>query len=208
MIDWLPPKKTPTMDTSDERVLGTFGQVSFAKIQQSNTEDEQSVVIVGVGTLVVTSKRVRWCSEGGNEQLEFLSSALIMHALSREGNSPDFEQPCIYCQVDELLGLELYFAPANIDLLDVIFRTFSETSMLNPPPEEEEEMGEDFEGFYGEVDSTIMMGFQDQSREEGEASSDAREAMLAHLDSILQVPPHLDITNSEQFEDPPNADGP
>ncbi len=126
-----------------------------------------------------------------------------MHAISREGCGEDFSRPCIYIQLDDSKGLpaEVYFAPSAPDLLEASFRAFSQTALLNPPLEDADGgmlAGEDgFEGFYGEVDSELIgssVGDDDDDGAEYDAdptSEEGRTAMLAHLDSILQVPPSL-----------------
>ncbi len=68
-----------------------------------------------------------------------------------------------------------------------------------------------FDGFYGEIDQEIVGGGDEDY--DGTPSEEQRAAMLAHLDSILQVPPSLEIhdegeDHDEQFEEEAEADGP
>mmetsp|Transcript_9654 Transcript_9654/g.12677 ORF Transcript_9654/g.12677 Transcript_9654/m.12677 type:complete len:203 (+) Transcript_9654:19-627(+) len=190
-----------------ESVIESVKDVTLARVQNDADNDTSTTQILGVGELLITSQQVKWIPVSDDiEKVEFPSSDLIMHALSREGNPPDFVRPCIYCQVDESLGLELYFAPADSGDLERCFRAFSHTCMLNPP-ESESEMPEDgptdFNGFYGEVDDSLVMSFEETNSNNNGVTQNDHDAMLAHLDSILQVPPHLVRNGTErgQFED-------
>ena len=79
--------------------------------------------------------------------------------------------------------------------------------MLNPPAEEDEagmfEGVEIGDGFYGNVGDTFVNSTDEEGQESEVTSEHTREAMLAHLDSILQVPPHLEV---EQGPDPAQFD--
>jgi len=200
-----------------EHVLTTLATVTLAC---SSEESEGDVHSRGDGTLYVTSKRIVWVpSSSGAEPFECEATSLNMHAVSREGVE-SFAHPCIYCQLDQSKGLpeEVYFAPSDQALLEDCFRSFSQTAMLNPPPDEEDNSGglfggegEGFEGFYGEVGDELMMpeGRAPPSESSPGATEEERASALAHLDSILQVPPQFEL-QAGQFSDDvePNASGP
>jgi len=191
----------------NEAVLYTSSDVTFAQMAASD-DDDAVVEDKGVGTLFVTSSRIVWV--GSDATLEFPATALMMHAVSREGVE-SFARPCMYCQLDESHGLpaECYFAPITGESLDAIFRYFSQTALMNPPPEEQEEGGgvlgmDGFDGFYGEVDNEMVSGDDGsdvpQHLHGAVPSTEEHAAMLAHLDSILQVPHHLQHPEVGQFD--------
>jgi hypothetical protein len=95
------------------------------------------------------------------------------------------------------------------ETLEASFRAFSQTALLNPPKEDDDggmfTAGEGgFDGFYGEAGG-LVSGGGDEFEDEFEAdptSEEGRAAMMAHLDSILQVPPSLVVlSDEEQFDD-------
>jgi hypothetical protein len=195
-----------------ERVLTKLAAVTLAS---SYEEDEDKLRNRGEGTLFITSLRVVWLpTSSETEPFECEATSLNMHAVSREGVE-SFARPCIYCQLDQTKGLpeEVYFAPADQTSLEECFRSFSQTALMNPPPNDDEEGGGVFgvegEGFYGEVGDEFVASEEGASAPSPEPSEEQRAAMLAHLDSILQVPPHLEV-HAGQFDHAvaPNADGP
>jgi len=208
---------TPPNLDEGEHVLTTLTAVTLAC---SSEEGECEVLSRGDGTLFVTSKRIVWApSSSGAEPFECEATSLNMHAVSREGVE-SFARPCIYCQLDQSKGLpeEVYFAPSDQALLEDCFRSFSQTAMLNPPPDEEDDggglfggEGEGFEGFYGEVDDELMVPEEHGTPNESSLNptDEDRASALAHLDSILQVPPQFEVQTgqfNDEVED--NANGP
>ncbi len=207
---------------ADETLLWSQSGVTFARPVVIEEGEDSQIQIQGTGTLSITSNRVVW---SGQELFEFEASKLMMHAISRNGSEPDFPRPCVYCQLDDSADLpaEIYFSPADVDSLEPCFRAFAQTSLLNPPPEENDEGllmdGGGFDGFYGEVDDELISGGGDDEEDNEPATEEARAAMLAHLDSILLVPPSLAVQEvNDQFDEAdddavkgahhPNADGP
>ena len=201
-----------------EEVLFLQSDVTFAKSGCDETGEGEvpDVQSQGVGELRVTTKRIIWLpavrgDTSSQGRFEFHASSMTMHALSREGMGPDFAFPCVYCQLEGFaLPKEAHFAPADAGILDTCFRAMAQTALLNPAPDEDELGGgvlggANFDGFYGEVNEQILPG---ELGEENDADFEAlasvaassrtveptdeeRAAMLAHLDSILVVPPHL-----------------
>jgi hypothetical protein len=207
-----------------ETILFTQPSVVLARsgLETEGDEEREAIRDKGTGTLCITSSRILHYSPDG--VFEFQSTSLAMHAISREGNE-EFPRPSLYCQLEESHGLpaEVFFAPTDASALEACFRAFAQTALLNPPPDDDEEgglmSGEGFDGdgFYGEVDDELITGGGGGGDDdEREPSEEARAAMLAHLDSILQVPPSLVVHEIQaQFEDscPPaeprsSADGP
>ena len=192
---------------SGENIILTQADVAFARSVEGE-DGESGVQEVGVGTLIVTTQRIVWTPTGAGEVFSIAAVSLQMHAVSREGVET-FARPCMYCQLDESAGLpaEVFFAPKEDSTLEATFRAFSQTALINPPPDDEEDEGGMFggemgEGFYGEVDDEFVRtdDYDDNSGEPLPSAQD-REAMLAHLDSILQVPAHLEVREPSQFDD-------
>ncbi len=117
----------------------------------------------GIGRLFVTSQRIVWMSN--EEAYDFDVPYIILHAVSKD--LATYPKPCIYCQLDcseevesddedeEGSGgdkarsdcsvpdqpTECFFSPDDDTTLLQIFEAFSQTAMLNPDPEEDEEDG-------------------------------------------------------------------
>ena len=200
-----------------EKVLLVQDDVTFAKsgCDDTGTGEAPDLQEQGIGELRITSERVVWSPAGEGAEVatafEFPASAMTMHAVSREGNGPEFPKPCVYCQLDGFaLPDEAYFSPADHSALDPLFRALAQTALMNPPADEDEEgggmdMGK-LGGFFGEVDNLLVSGGDDEEAAGDDAfealaskakpssglpTPTERAAMLDHLDSILHVPAHL-----------------
>jgi chloride channel, nucleotide-sensitive, 1A len=164
----------PELDV-DEYVLHTAPRVTMA----FTTETTE-----GVGTLVVTSARICWLGEAGND-FEFDVPYICLHALAKD--TATYPVPCLYCQLDEEEELkELFFAPEDEAALQPLFDAFSQAAELNPDePEPGEQEGDD-ELIYNE--EAVSLGAR-------------QAALLAHLDSILVVEDGAAEVEAGQFED-------
>lgn len=183
----LPPPEVAEHLSEGEVLLFTQPDVTLATVGQEAVLEER-----GVGRLNITTSRILVLLDGST--FSFHASSITMHAVARNGDgSETFDRPCIYCQLSEddaTNPSELYLAPRDADTLNACFRAFSQAALLNPPPDEDDE--------------AMMMGGDDLSEEEEETPTD-QASMLAHLDSILQVPAQFQSQDG-QFDDTEDDD--
>lgn len=149
---------------------------------------------VGVGELLVTSKRVLWLGVGDSAEkaYDFDVPFIILHAISRDPDS--YPVPCLYCQLDvdeegeddEEESSEVYFIPPRDEDLDAIFEAFSKAALQNPDLDMEEDSDEGSSNIAGEERgiTETSTGFFCNTDEIQPGSKEA--AILDHLDSVFQ----------------------
>eukprot|EP00884_Botryococcus_braunii_P009633 jgi/Botrbrau1/18671/Bobra.0386s0001.4 len=164
----------------------------------------------GPGKVYVTSRRIIWLSQVGPEHGCYVAfPSISVHATVRDCKD-DADRPYIYLQLepfpdaapssneeDENLDMspEVRLVPSDPGCLQSIFEAMCEAAANNPDPGLEEDEGDFI------YDANIEMG----------CSEAQREAMLARLEGLLEVPgedavEELIVNDPSRFEDPDNEE--
>ncbi|KAI8055322.1 regulator of volume decrease after cellular swelling-domain-containing protein [Syncephalis plumigaleata] len=147
------------------------------------------------GDLYVTESRLLFFSPTQGKGIALEYPSIGIHAIARQ---PTDHAPCVYCQVDGSLAdmsangidtddatededtiTEVRFIPDDFNALDTIFEAISECTALHPDIDLMEADGDD-NAF---VDGQFYTGELDPQE-----LSDANQAALAYLDSIVDAP--------------------
>ncbi|KAI9598018.1 regulator of volume decrease after cellular swelling-domain-containing protein [Syncephalis fuscata] len=153
------------------------------------------------GDLYVTESRLVFFSATDGKGIALEYPAIGIHAIARQ---PTDHAPCVYCQVDGSLAMtpasdddeddkddevtEVRFIPDDFSTLDVLFEAISECTALHPDADLMEAEGDD-NAF---VDGQFYTGDLDPQE-----LSDAGQAALAYLDSIVDAP----VSNAQALSD-------
>eukprot|EP00906_Rhabdomonas_costata_P002982 RCo004617 len=87
-----PGRSLPALQGEDETLMQSFEGVELYL----------GTVLLGTGTLHVSTRYVYWLDNAGKADLKVEIRKVMMHAVCRD--DPPFVRPCLYCQLDSCEG--------------------------------------------------------------------------------------------------------
>ncbi|KAJ3183296.1 hypothetical protein HDU85_002322 [Gaertneriomyces sp. JEL0708] len=167
-----------------------------------------SGLVPGKGDLYVSESQLIWFNPATSTSISIDYPSIVIHAISRNGDSMTEGKPCIYAQLDspaqvkstdddeEEATAEFWLIPDNLSSLDAVFQALSDCAALHPDPDAEDD-DEDDEG-----NGWIY------SADDAQELNELQQAALDHLDSVFDGPNPManfsnghNVRSSDQFGD-------